>query len=236
MRFAGRLAYGALKGAWGVSVENSPTGSITYALKRGVEYEYEVCLKCHDSWSTTGRTRNVAEEFDTRNASFHAVESSSTVSEATSGSFVLGSGWSNASTMYCVDCHGDSVASEPKRPHVSDDSPLLTRAYLGVLSDTADLLCYECHRDDVYATGTADGIPASTSLFYDAQLTNPALHKYHVTGLGLGCESCHVSHGGADPHLIRPEVNYSYSASGGSCANPCHTTGTPANTHTYTRP
>jgi predicted CXXCH cytochrome family protein len=234
---AAPAVYGALKGTWGVSIENSPPGSITYTEKRGVAYEYELCLKCHSSWSATGQTRNIAEEFDTRNASFHAVEASSTVSQATDGSFVSGYGWSNASMVYCDDCHGDSVSAEPKGPHVSDASPLLARVFAGTVSSTPSALCYACHRYDVYYTGTADGVAASTSLFYDADLANPALHSYHVSGLKLGCESCHISHGGTQPHLIRTEVGYTATSTGGSCDNACHTTGVPvATVHTYARP
>ena len=42
------LDYGRIKGTWGVSVTNGPAANaITYTEKQGIDYEYELCFKCH---------------------------------------------------------------------------------------------------------------------------------------------------------------------------------------------
>ncbi len=108
---------GSLKGTWGVSVDNAPAGTITYAEKRGVSYEYELCLKCHGAWASAGDTRDIAWEVDTRNASVHAVEATSTSSQVIPGSFVAAATpWSNDSILYCVDCHGNADGAEARGP------------------------------------------------------------------------------------------------------------------------
>jgi hypothetical protein len=49
---------GPLKGTWGVEVENAPAGSITLTERRGVLYEYELCLKCHSPWTDLAPARS----------------------------------------------------------------------------------------------------------------------------------------------------------------------------------
>jgi len=232
---------GALTGAWGVEVYNGPTpGTITFTERRGVLYEYEVCLKCHSQWSELEGSRDISSEVDTRNASFHAVEASSAVAQNTEGSFVTTTpAWTSESQVYCTHCHGNADDAEPAGPHTSAEAPIVNSPYWGVTPDLADLLCYDCHKYTVYYSGTEDGIAESTSNFYDGAATEPRLHRQHVfggsTGLGYGCEACHVTHGGQVQHLIRADVGFTHSGSGGgTCDNACHSTGSPtATAHSY---
>ena len=227
-------ANGRIAGTWGVTVTNQPAGAYDLALQQNVAYEYELCLKCHSPWTALAGDPDIAQQVNTLNPSVHAVEATSTTSQATDGSFV--GSWSNSSVLYCTDCHGNSVVAEPVGPHRSKDSPLLKGAYAGVPTSDSSMLCYECHNNAVYFTGAEDGVPASTSLFYDADLGAPksALHSYHTNVLGFGCASCHVSHGSVtEAHLIRSDINYAQTASGGACANACHTGGA---SHGYARP
>ena len=227
-------AYGVLSGAWGVSVDNVSTTTVQYTEQRGVDFEYELCFKCHSGWADLGSSRNLAFEFNPLNPSEHAVEETSTDAGATSGSYVTG--WSNDSVMFCVDCHGTSGSVEATGPHASDDAPLLKSPYLGTRTVETALLCYDCHEYDVYYAGSADGLPASTSRFYDQDLvpSRRKLHYYHSATRGYGCSACHVGHGTAEErHLIRDEVAYAHTASGGSCANDCHTGGA---SRAYARP
>ncbi len=159
------LAYGAIKGTQGVSVANSPAGQITYTQKPRIDNEYELCMKCHSGWSASTDTRNIAKEIDTRNASVHAIEETSTTSNATAGSFV--SGWGNDSVLHCRDCHGTADKTAVQGPHASDQAPLLVKPYWGVTPSDASQLCFDCHRREVYFTGAEDGVPASTSRFYN---------------------------------------------------------------------
>lgn len=227
--------YGQLVGAWGVSILNAPIGSITYTERRGVRYEYEVCLKCHGLWSASGRTRDIASEFDTRLASFHAVEGTSTVSEATAGSFVATSvPWSNTSRLYCGSCHGTSDGSQAAGPHYSPSAPLLRGPVSGTGTGDPSRLCFDCHRYDVYYTGAADGIPASTSNFYDQNIAaNPGLHSYHVGKMGVSCVGCHRAHGSSEEHMIRTDVDFTHTVNGGSCRQGCHAGGA---SRQYVRP
>ncbi len=225
---------GPMKGSWGVSVLNDPPGLITYTEKPFVDYEYEVCLKCHGTWAASGRTRDIASEVDTRNASVHAVEETSTASQATAGSFVTSSTvWSNDSVLHCTDCHGNADAAQPAGPHISASAPLLNAQYVGLSPTSTTMLCYTCHRYDVYCDGTADGLAASNSLFYTGALGTRRLHSEHVLTHSVSCSACHDSHGSAREHLMRGDVGFTHNATGGACANGCHTGGA---SHAYTRP
>lgn len=229
--------YGPLKGAWGVGVTDVVGGYTLSGPKQGVEYEYEVCLKCHSGWSQLRGSRNVADEFYTGNASFHGVETSATFSQASSDSFETTTpAWTNSSVVYCVDCHSNQDSTEARGPHSSEDAPVLVRPYWGLTSGDSSNLCYRCHKRSVYYTGTDDA-GASISRFHDATigLTEPKLHYLHVNERGLGCESCHATHGVLDrEHLIRGGLGWTHDPDGnpgGECDNDCHTGGT----HTYER-
>lgn len=234
---AAPLAYGQIRGTWGVSVLNAPLGSITLTEKQGVDREYELCFKCHSSWSPSVASRDIASEFDTRLASVHAIEATQSASQATAGSFSTATpAWSNDSVLYCVDCHNNSVAAQPDGPHTSAFAPIVNQPFVGVGSANATQLCYRCHRPEVYLTATLDGPanPGSTSLFYDADIVaHPALHSFHVQNREIGCEGCHASHGAPREHLMRADVGWVHGANGGTCTNGCHTGGV---AHTYTRP
>jgi hypothetical protein len=211
-------AYGAIKGAWGVSVTNNSVSSVTYTERQGVRYEYELCFKCHSGWSEPAQgRRNLAFEFNPLNVSVHAVEVTATSSSANADSFV--NGWGNSSVMYCKDCHADSDATTPRGPHSSAQAPLLSRPYLGVSPSDPQALCYKCHRFDVYYSGDADG-GSSASLFGNGAAK---LHNVHGAGWGLGCETCHIGHGSAtQPHLLRADVGFTSNGGGGTCVNECH--------------
>ena len=217
-------ASGRIAGTWGVAVNNISPSQIQLTEQRGVRYEYELCLKCHSAWSVLDGGTDIASKVNTENASMHAVEATSATVQATDGSFE--SGWSVSSVMYCTDCHGNSGVGEPVGPHVSRQAPILKRGIWGVEPGDIGSLCYGCHRREVYFTGGLDGVPGSTSLFYDADKPagQRALHAYHTDALGFGCQSCHDSHGSAvQPHILRSDIAYVHTADGGSCASPCHT-------------
>lgn len=208
---------GRLKGSWGVAVTNQP-GEVSFTLKRVPEYEYEVCFKCHSSWSVLGGSRDIAYEFNPYNASAHAVETVSVSSRAATDSFV--SGWDNASVMYCGDCHGGSSSGEPSGTHVSRASPLLRSPYAGTRASDAALLCYRCHRQGVYHDG---GLDAGDSASRFRTSLGGRLHYEHTARRGFGCASCHLAHGSPLEHyLLRSDVGFEESPTGGECGNACH--------------
>jgi hypothetical protein len=218
---AAPLAYGSIKGTGGLTLAGDPVSSITK--------EYELCLKCHTS---SPDTRNIAAEISQSNMSVHAITEPSTTSQATAASFVATSGFTVGSVLYCVDCHGNAETSDPIGPHVSAQAPLLVQPYWGVASaDNVDHLCFKCHERNVYYTGTADG--PTVSRFYNDKKPD-AMHSYLTLERGLSCAACHLSHGGSEQALLRSDVNFTPTATGGSCTNGCHTGGTQV--RTYTRP
>ena len=90
----------------------------------------------------------------------------------------------------------------------------------------------------VYLTGADDGVdlgptPARSG-FFNAAGVAPALHSFHAER-GLGCESCHVSHGSTTlPHLLRAD-GFAWTvpaATDGACGGDCHKDG---ETHGYKR-
>lgn len=210
--------YGPIKGTWGVSVSNASTTSVSVSQKQGVQYEYQVCFKCHTGWIDLQGDRDLSFEFNDKNASVHAIEKAAASSEANAASFEAG--WSNASVLYCRDCHGSAETSQPKGPHASTQAPLLRKPYYGDPPSDPNGLCYACHKYTVYYDGTSDAAGVG-SLFGSAAA--PQLHKAHVLTRGLSCASCHVSHGSTDlPHLLRPGIGFADTGNGATCTNGCH--------------
>lgn len=204
------FAYGAIRGTWGVDVASG-------TLVESVEREYEMCFKCHADPLWGGSPRDIAAELDPKNNGFHPVMKRS---GAGVNSDTLVSGWTSGSQMHCVDCHGNAGGG-PKGPHVSSQAPLLSRPFIGAEPAAASLLCYSCHDRNVYFLGQGDSPTLSSgSLFYDAA-SGELLHRKHVGSHGLGCETCHTSHGGNE-HLIRDDIDWLPAKSGGACFTPCH--------------
>ncbi len=189
------------------------------------EREYQVCYKCHSSFTELptyapdgwdGRTyvpdglrkltytsssqvpdhRDLALEFNPYNASFHPVVSRGRNQSIPAGSFV--SGWSVDSMMYCTDCHTNAnPAAGGVGPHGSTLLHLLAGA------------------DDYQTTGSDGGtLPGGTLCFncHDADdyigrgaetnfTRNRAnLHRQH--GNNGTCYVCHDTHGSEQLHLL----------------------------------
>lgn len=217
---------GANKGTWGVGVEYGPTpGTITYTEKRGVEYEYELCYKCHSGWTRTPGSRlDVASQFDTRNKSFHSMDGGPNPSVVPPNTFVTATpAWTGTSPLWCTTCHTNADLTEPKGPHKSIWSPMLKGPYSGVAATDPTQFCFECHKYTVYVTGTE---PAALSNFRSADLPEPRLHKLHAQGRGFTCVACHVTHGSPYEHLVRPGMDWVMYDTGGACFTPCHPGGT----------
>ncbi len=193
-----------------------PIGLINQTPTTPLTYEYEICFKCHSSFSwgagakpttSTGTLlTDQAMEYNPSNASYHAVAGPSKL-PAGRGTYV--NGWTATSTITCSDCHGNDVASPaPQGPHGSINTPILKKAYTDnystVLSQTQPTtdLCFDCHDVSAYETGPA--VPGSqVTGFYTTAGTN--LHTRHyilstssATGLyAYRCVNCHakIPHG-----------------------------------------
>lgn len=208
--------YGELKGSWGVTAAGADV--------RPVVYEYQTCFKCH-----RGTAGDPAATLATTNASFHPVVGASTSAQNTAGSFTTG--WSLTSRTYCVDCHGNSVASKPAGPHASEAAPILAKPLWGDSPSDTNMLCYKCHKYSVYYTGVDDRVAGSTSNFYDAtRATGAKLHYLHVNQKGFRCDTCHFGHGSANAHMIEPGLDWVHAVNGGACYTQCHS-GSTANAY-----
>lgn len=120
----------------------------------------------------------------------------------------------------CLDCH---------QPHASNNIRLLVAKYpVGFYqnySEDAYALCLNCHDADKFNKPRT----LTATNFRNGNLN---LHYRHVNKKkGRNCLACHDPHGSRQAHMIVPAfrfgireltVNYEATATGGSCAPPCH--------------
>lgn len=168
---------GIMRGVSGVTAAGSATGS--------VQYEYEVCFKCHaDNPNRTSSTitrqitqTNTRLEFDPAAASFHPVVAPGLNRNVPS----LKPPLTVATLVYCTDCHNSDSTSGTRGPHGSNHPNLLAYRY-----DTSDFtqessysyeLCYRCH--------------SRNSILNDESFPG---HERHLSEQ-ISCSACHDAHG-----------------------------------------
>lgn len=172
---------GSISGVKGISIDGNPVAEAVY--------EYEICLRCHDnpnfSFNMSGRQINqnsLRLLISTSNASYHPFAGPGKNSDVPS----LIAPLTEASYIYCSDCHSSDGAGAPKGPHGSTKSHLLKLNYR-----TADVtapyvssdfdLCYSCHSE--------------AAILGDATF----VHSMHVvnspSGFQMSCNTCHDPHG-----------------------------------------
>ncbi len=199
-----------------------------------IEYEYELCYKCHSSSANlpSGATNKHA-EFKTTNPSFHPVEGEGRNQYVISLKEPYNETEDkpgDVSIITCSHCHGSDDSNGPRGPHGSNYAGLLVKNYemddLRPESAYAYALCYSCH--------DRSSILGNESFSYHSLhiLGNPATNE-----LGTSCFVCHDAHGSTEyQHLIRFDesvVSYNeddkleYQATGvssrhGSCLLNCH--------------
>jgi predicted CXXCH cytochrome family protein len=190
--------------------------------------EYQVCFKCHSSWTTqpTGQT-DLALELNPANASYHPVEAVGRNPNIASGAFVPG--WSADRMTRCGDCHGSDFAGASRGPHGSSYRYILSRPYEATSLPrltTSGELCFSCHSFDTYANPLAPEVVRGFSRF-----SAPGAAKGHAEHVGqhdVPCYACHVTHGAPfQSHLIATGrtpgmVSYIETPDGGSCTPSCH--------------
>ncbi|HSR28945.1 MAG TPA: hypothetical protein VLY63_00165 [Anaerolineae bacterium] len=187
------------------------------------EREYQICFKCHSTFTTLPTytpdgwdgdsyvsdglpkltyadpqvpdSRDMAQEFNPYNASFHPVVTQGRNQSIPAASFV--NGWSQTSMTYCTDCHYNAnAATEGLGPHGSPRLHILggQAEYSTVSSSGSRVdgqeICFNCHNYDTYVTG----LDSSTN-FPD--------HSRHLdNSRGTTCYTCHDTHGSEQLHLI----------------------------------
>lgn len=191
--------------------------------------EYQLCFKCHSSWTTqpAGQT-DFARVLNPANPSHHAVEGPGANPGIDPMAFVAG--WSASSTVRCGDCHGPDFGSV-RGPHGSIYEHLLVADYPASPAPrtmTSNELCFRCHSFDVYANDQSPGMVLHASRFNGsgAQLG----HAGHVAGQSVPCYACHTTHGSTtQPFLLVTGrapglLSYTRTVSGGTCTPTCHGT------------
>lgn len=195
--------------------------------------EYEVCYKCHSSWTQQPPgQQDMARLLNTNNASYHPVEGQGKNLGIDSNAFVLGK--VNAfSTIFCSDCHG-SDDSNLRGPHGSQFDNILRRSYEARSMNrivTRDELCFICHNFDTYVNPAGSSLGASR--FNVVSPLSTSGHALHVGLRNTPCYACHDSHGspqfpalivtGRSPGIISFSVNETGgNATGGTCLPTCH--------------
>ena len=228
-----------IKGVSGVSVINGAAGTqpaYTYiSPDEDMDYEYQLCFKCHSSWTTQlGGQPDMAEQFNPNNSSYHPVEAQGNNANIDPDAFV--NGWSPTDIMYCTDCHS-SDNSPVNGPHGSQYNYILKKDYAASTSSrtmSSDELCFDCHNYDTYANNSTSQAVKGYSRWNTGGGGGGgggSGHTRHVdrpTGGKDTCYNCHGSHASIDkPHLIVTGrspglVDYTELLDGGTCYPTCH--------------
>jgi len=226
-----------IAGVGRVAVTNGAAGTTPAYTYRGPAdttapvAEYEVCFKCHSSWTTQPPGQSdTAVEFNSNNPSYHPIEAQGKNTNILVNSFV--NGWTGQSMMYCTDCHTSEDVTV-RGPHGSQYRYLLKRPFIATSTNrtTASTeACFDCHSFNTYATTQSSDTVLAYSRFNRPNFE--AGHSFHVAEKGTPCYACHDSHGSTtQPHMMvvgrNPGLNsYTETATGGSCSPTCHGTET----------
>jgi predicted CXXCH cytochrome family protein len=227
-----------LLGVGRVAVTNGPAGGVPLYTYRGpadpaTTLEYEICFKCHSSWTTLplttpsgGTPLDKAVQFNPNNRSYHPVEAAGKNLTINANAFV--NNWTAGKTMYCTDCH-TSDATGVRGSHGSVYNYILKMDYRASSSQrttSSAELCFDCHRYDTYANGRAAPVVQASSRWNPPTASQG--HTFHVAQKQQPCYACHESHGSPTlPHLMvtgrSPGLTgYTQGPTGGTCAQTCH--------------
>jgi predicted CXXCH cytochrome family protein len=225
-------ASGLLAGVSRIEVANGPAGTAPRFTWRsaddpGIAREYEICFKCHSSWTrlTPGQA-DLALLTNPQNASFHPIQAAGKNPNIDPQAFVNGFGADSLVT--CSDCH-DSDDENVRGPHGSSYRYILKRPATTVSTTYAsqrDDLCFACHTYDVYAN-----VSAAASVLRASRFNAPAGsgHTLHVALQQIPCYACHETHGSARTAALIARgrlpgiTSYTQTAAGGTCISTCHT-------------
>lgn len=191
------------------------------------DYEYELCFKCHSSWTVQPATQSdLGVLLNVNNPSFHPVEGQGKNRNIAPGAFV--NGWTWDRLTYCSDCH-TSDDTTVRGPHGSANQYILKKPYTAssafrTMSSTE--LCFDCHAWATYANDSSSSTVKGYSRFNPSRFGEG--HTFHVQQKRVPCYGCHASHGAtARPALVATGrspglTSYTQTTSGGTCSPTCH--------------
>lgn len=168
---------------YGAGFRGVPSGSTpVFALAVPATFEYEVCFKCHTSYSWNGNPfgpvvpseygsaggTNIgqpdkAREFNPSNPAYHPIVAQGRNGGIRAEAFNPAAAVNADSRVYCADCHGadepdPNSAARPRGVHGSGNPFLLkgpvTR--IGATGVSPNEICFRCHSANVYYDGVLD--------------------------------------------------------------------------------
>ena len=229
---------GFLSGVWGIDRNGQRVDP--------VQYQYEVCFKCHADSANQPQARgptppetvrravpeiNLRRAFDLGAVSFHPVEGPGR-NPSVPG---LIAPWTTASVMYCGDCHASESGPGAgglglAGPHGSSYPHILERN-LSTADNTGEspaayALCYKCH-DRSALLSTVSNFPKHVSHVATDSAPCSACHDWHGVSVlsGNPINNAHLIN--FDVSIVRPNLKgvLQYQTTGvghGSCALSCH--------------
>jgi predicted CXXCH cytochrome family protein len=217
-----------LTGATGVEPSYTGIGAPTsFTWMSPVTQEYQVCFKCHSSYTTlptylpdgisnqtfvadglkklttsingqTPDSRDMALQYNPNAASFHPVMAAGKNLNVLATAFR--NGWTFSSRMYCTNCHNNPLATTPGHgngPHGSSNLHLLDKGNTGTAQYNTVHASQGGNANEVCTKCHAGPTDGSPSRF--------TKHAYHASPTGTAkaeCYACHDSHGSEAFHLI----------------------------------
>lgn len=214
---------GKLERVSGVDINGAGITLPNYAAN-----EYEICFKCHASYSAqtiyppiprVAKSVNTRVAFQTSNPSYHPVVGMGKNLDVPSIPSANAPTLMASSVIYCTDCHDSDDSwsiggSGPRGPHGSLYSPLIRERYETMdntlESPSAYALCYRCHNRASILQDDSFGKNSAGKGGHSGHITqSPA-----GTAVNAPCSICHDPHGvedngsGSHAHLINFDTRY----------------------------
>ncbi|MFZ4707838.1 MAG: cytochrome c3 family protein, partial [Bacteroidales bacterium] len=229
--------FNELIGASGVTPTYAGAGAPTgFTFNKNTTYEYEVCYKCHSSFTTlptylpagwTGTadqadalrkittagtntqiadSRDMAREYNPANASYHPVMAAGTNLNINAATFQTG--WGFASRMYCSSCHDNNQKATAGYGRGPHGSQNLHILDAGTGGNSG----FKTTHNGVNTSTTDFCTKCHKATSYISGNTSSRFpwHLYHVADVTReGCYVCHDTHGSEQFHLINFSRNQS---------------------------
>ncbi len=222
--------YNAMIGTSGVTPSYAGAGAPTgFTFNENTTYEYEVCYKCHSSFTTlpgylpsgwtgtadeadglkkltTGGTntqiadsRDMAKEYNPANASYHPVMAAGTNLNINAATFQTG--WTFTSMVYCSSCHDNTQKATAGYGRGPHGSQNLHILDAGTGGNSGNKTTH--NGANTSTTDFCTKCHKATSYISGNTSSRFGYHLYHVADQTQeGCYICHDSHGSEQVHLI----------------------------------